>query len=80
MERLAVCFSTWKEKHLDYEIETKAALDRLSVPAEHLKRKASRLRDWNYKGLAVSSQIQTTWKEKHLDYEIETLSVSGFVF
>ena len=38
-----------------------------------LKRKASRLRDWNnspncwFLGLPC-----TTWKEKHLDYEIET--------
>ena len=36
----------WKEKHLDYEIET-SDKQYLQRPSSHLKRKASRLRDWN---------------------------------
>ena len=40
--------------------------------ASRLKRKASRLRDWNISLLLEKTAKEPTWKEKHLDYEIET--------
>ena len=67
---------TWKEKHLDYEIETMWRLLLLTTRL-FLKRKASRLRDWNKQIIHVNpTVIFAPWKEKHLDYEIETLGTA----
>ena len=45
---------------------------------QHLKWKASRLRDWNAAtGWHRQWGLRLTWNEKHLDYEIETLNPSG---
>ena len=64
---------SWKEKHLDYEIETKTKAKNIRGGLFHLKRKASRLRDWNKFALPPTGITLTAWKEKHLDYEIETV-------
>ena len=40
-------YSSWKEKYLDYEIETSVTV-RISKIVYCLKRKVSRLRDWNF--------------------------------
>ena len=117
---------SWKEKHLDYEIETRlgSSVKKDAEPLEkksisitrlklynisnkrwkiairlekksisitrlkhtilplvkmgfhrHLKRKASRLRDWNTRYLFPVALPGLSWKEKHLDYEIETIPV-----
>ena len=70
---------TWKEKHLDYEIETEfnavdskngtGQLEKKSILITRLKRTKRR------SGIFFSS----TWKEKHLDYEIETRDHKGCV-
>ena len=65
--------SAWKEKYLDYEIETAifqwTALNKTGI---YLKRKVSRLRDWNKKRYEDTGRAIQAWKEKYLDYEIET--------
>ena len=64
---------TWKEKHLDYEIET----------SNHQSTEGGFQSTWKEKHLdyeietrelAVFWQMMCNypWKEKHLDYEIET--------
>ena len=67
---LVCLFDSWKEKHLDYEIETWIG-NGITISRSNLKRKASRLRDWNFHRHLDCYQIYA-WKEKHLDYEIET--------
>ena len=65
--------ATWKEKTLDYEIETKR-LCSYTLNSNNLKRKDPRLRDWNKKkarGVRGGVPLEP-WKEKTLDYEIET--------
>ena len=63
----------WKEKHLDYEIETRFVSD--TSPRMLLTWKEKHL---DYE---IETWLETrpgwcrpSWKEKHLDYEIETLS------
>ena len=63
--------NTWKEKYLDYEIETKKITPFLFGQIL-LKRKVSRLRDWNQIYRPRRVQWCAPWKEKYLDYEIET--------
>ena len=66
---------TWKEKILDYEIETFGS-GSFSKSCLNLKRKDSRLRDWNKMRLIAATRWRSlTWKEKILDYEIETTRV-----
>ena len=62
----------WKEKNLDYEIETVSVVDTPSFCLSYLKRKEPRLRDWNNTVAAPILLLALTWKEKNLDYEIET--------
>ena len=64
---------SWKEKILDYEIETICLCcgSHISIGGD-LKRKDSRLRDWNSAEWSSRGTIYRTWKEKILDYEIET--------
>ena len=63
----------WKEKILDYEIETFDVSKGCLCRIVGLKRKDSRLRDWNLNtGVRYTNCIPKTWKEKILDYEIET--------
>ena len=45
---------SWKEKILDYEIETHRSDDRETNPNVHLKREDTRLRDWNFAVVAGS--------------------------
>ena len=66
---------SWKEKILDYEIETRAHCPSV-YHRLHLKRKDSRLRDWNRWWRARRISKIMAWKEKILDYEIETLNRS----
>ena len=46
-----------------------------SLRPVRLKRKASRLRDWNRRTHLSVSNSPPSWKEKHLDYEIETRQI-----
>ena len=63
---------TWKEKTLDYEIETPSQYPFVSLLSS-LKRKDPRLRDWNAPtNDGITATADATWKEKTLDYEIET--------
>ena len=64
----------WKEKILDYEIETLIALIKHN-PIRILKREDTRLRDWNTVRVRVPALGRVPWKEKILDSEIETMSV-----
>ena len=61
----------WKEKNLDYEIETEN-VDIFSSENSCLKRKEPRLRDWNHIDRIATEFQRWPWKEKNLDYEIET--------
>ena len=69
--RVRVGSLPWKEKNLDYEIETYSELHRHHRP-NGLKRKEPRLRDWNNSCIPVMPSRFPSWKEKNLDYEIET--------
>ena len=64
----------WKEKYLDYEIETVLGARLARVRRFRLKRKVSRLRDWNLPSWQPQYRRRPAWKEKYLDYEIETKS------
>ena len=57
-------YITWKEKHLDYEIETKVSRAKNRGRYKNLKRKASRLRDWNVGGTTHNTQHTTHLKRK----------------
>ena len=96
---------TWKEKILDYEIETlhrttrrqrwhglekkRFSITRLKLgclltneftSCFDLKRKDSRLRDWNSNwSIGSKPSSPKSWKEKILDYEIETGIKTGFL-
>ena len=65
----------WKEKNLDYEIETKSISTHcLFVRVNELEKKRTsitRLKRYGSSGTAVR-RLEKSWKEKNLDYEIET--------
>ena len=63
---------TWKEKILDYEIETNPFGPSMSGQPPPLKREDTRLRDWNRWKTGDLGKKPDSWKEKILDYEIET--------
>ena len=63
-ERYSVNF-TWKKKILDYEIEIEKATSSPSSTLTHLKKKDSRLRDWN--SVLVSSDIKSSYCLKKKD-------------
>ena len=74
------CYNTPRPKDLEKKSIsiTRLKLEEIRVTPDitttNLKRKASRLRDWNFDCcILVSENIALAWKEKHLDYEIETL-------
>ena len=55
------CQKTWKEKHLDYEIET-GHRNGTKPEKSGLKRKASRLRDWNWLMSCVPWKRHLLWR------------------
>ena len=82
--RLKRCFSprlrhiicAWKEKILDYEIETGLTFEATHPPTNTLEKKRfsiTRLKHWNSCGIRfLTGVLAASWKEKILDYEIET--------
>ena len=73
MKLVDIGYLTWKEKTLDYEIETWNKTPHQWVYRSFLKRKDPRLRDWNNRReKGEKHPLYGTWKEKTLDYEIET--------
>ena len=69
---------TWKEKHLDYEIETCYVYDLLKR-GHNLEKKSISITRLKLERVIFLRFLFDTWKEKHLDYEIETRSY-GFVY
>ena len=71
---------TWKEKNLDYEIETSLCPDSRDAihPLEKKRTSITRLKPGNSR--RYHRLIPETWKEKNLDYEIETIVRSPDIF
>ena len=72
IDRLRTPCLSWKEKHLDYEIET----DRIPIQAalhQTLEKKSISITRLKQVNLALKRKSDIAWKEKHLDYEIETM-------
>ena len=65
-------FPTWKDKILDYEIETLAVVNSALVRTflEKIRFSITRLKRKGHQGFRV--RVQPPWKDKILDYEIET--------
>ena len=64
---------TWKEKYLDYEIET----DLPDAAADNIRSWKEKYLDYEIETWIITFPIATvskSWKEKYLDYEIETTS------
>ena len=68
-QELLHVLSAWKEKHLDYEIETKKIMRIVSDNFFTLKRKASRLRDWN------KPPVKNTIRQ-HINLEKKSISIT----
>ena len=65
--------AAWKEKNLDYEIET--GDDRLTGVVKDVQAWKEKNLDYEietYRRSWVVVSLKSTWKEKNLDYEIET--------
>ena len=71
MDTQGITGTAWKDKYLDYEIET-AEFKTQRQSVRILEKKSISITRLKQDAFERSNEISIAWKEKYLDYEIET--------